>query len=310
MRTTISDDDPFAVLEDPRIATVRRRLYGAVNRQNLSIIRHFLPHTMSHLRRRFMPFSENEMAGFYADKYIAIIEDQGAFAYLTARALRARTVVEFGTSFGLSTLWLAAAVRANGGGRVVTTEIVPDKARIARRNFEDAGLADLIEVREGEARNIPCADNCAVRSIEALLQGRRLRQSHHGRRADQCAACETEDLPPDRRRDSLAGHAMHERVARHGGGRSEYQRQCDPQDRGAQHGKQKRQNAERCCASNEADNSGSEPSGSGAIGEARNGKRQHERQRVDRQRMGEDAHHADQHDGCDDQCDHVRFLDR
>lgn len=144
-------DDPFAVLEDARVATVLRRLYGEANRQHLSIIRHFLPHTLSYLRRRFMPFSENEMSGFYADKYIAIVEDQGAFAYLTARALRARTVVEFGTSFGLSTLWLAAAVRANGGGRVVTTEIVPDKARIARQHFEEAGLADLIDVREGDA---------------------------------------------------------------------------------------------------------------------------------------------------------------
>lgn len=149
--TTLPRDDPFAVLEDARVATVLRRLYSEANRQHFSIIRHFLPHTLSYLRERFMPFSESEMGDFYADKYIAIIEDQGAFAYLTLRALRARTVVEFGTSFGLSTLWLAAAVRANGGGRVVTTEIMPDKARIAQRNFEEAGLADLIDVREGDA---------------------------------------------------------------------------------------------------------------------------------------------------------------
>ena len=63
---------------------------------------------VSFLRQRFMPFSESEMGGFYADKYIAIVEDQGAFCYLTARTLRARTIVEFGTSFGLSMLWLAA----------------------------------------------------------------------------------------------------------------------------------------------------------------------------------------------------------
>ncbi|MCO5131401.1 MAG: class I SAM-dependent methyltransferase [Xanthobacteraceae bacterium] len=156
--TTLPDDDPFAVLEDARVATVLRRLYSEANRQHLSIIGHFLPHALSYLRRRFIPFADSEMDGFYADKYIAIIEDQGAFAYLTARALRARTVVEFGTSFGLSTLWLAAAVRANGGGRVVTTEIVPAKARVARRNFEDAGLADLIDVREGNAIESLAAD--------------------------------------------------------------------------------------------------------------------------------------------------------
>lgn len=149
--TTPIRDDPFAVLEDTRVATVLRKLYSEANRQHLSIIRHFLPHVLSYIRRRFIPFAESEMGEFYADKYIAIIEDQGAFAYLTARALRARTVVEFGTSFGLSTRGLAAAVRANGGGRVVTTEVVPEKARVARRNFEDAGLADLIEVREEDA---------------------------------------------------------------------------------------------------------------------------------------------------------------
>lgn len=114
--TTLPDDDPFTVLEDARVATVLWRLYSEANRQHLSIIRHFLPHALTYLRRRFMPFSENDMSEFYADKYIAI----------------------------------AAAVRANGGGRVVTTEIVPDKARIARRNFEEAGLADLIDVREGD----------------------------------------------------------------------------------------------------------------------------------------------------------------
>ncbi|HWM82032.1 MAG TPA: hypothetical protein VNQ56_08195 [Pseudolabrys sp.] len=84
--TTPIRDDPFAVLEDARIATVLRRLHGEANRQHLSIIRHFLPHVLSYVRRRFIPFAENEMAGFYADKYIAIIEAQGAFAYLTARA--------------------------------------------------------------------------------------------------------------------------------------------------------------------------------------------------------------------------------
>ena len=156
--TTPIHDVPFAVLEDARVATVLRRLHSEANRQHLSVIRHFLPHTLSYLRRRFIPFAENEMGGFYADKYIAIIEDQGAFAYLTARALRARTVVEFGTSFGLSTLWLAAAVRANGGGRVGAAEVVPVKASIARHNFEDAGLADLIDVREGDAIESLAAD--------------------------------------------------------------------------------------------------------------------------------------------------------
>ena len=64
----------------------------------------------------------------------------------------ARSVVEYGTSFGVSTLHLAAAVRDNGGGKVITTELQPEKAVAAQHNFTEAGLADLIEVRTGDAR--------------------------------------------------------------------------------------------------------------------------------------------------------------
>lgn len=143
--------DPLAVIENERIAAVLRRLYKEANRQHFAVVRHLSRHAWSFMRGKAVAFPMSEMAGFWGDKYIAIMEPQGAFCYLTARALSARTVVEFGTSFGISTLWLAAAVKANGGGRVVTTEIVPEKAATARRNFEEAGVADLIDLRVGDA---------------------------------------------------------------------------------------------------------------------------------------------------------------
>lgn len=71
--------------------------------------------------------------------------------YLLARAVRARTVVEFGTSFGISTIYLALAVRDNGGGRVIGTEYVPAKAASARHNLRRAGLEAWVDVREGDA---------------------------------------------------------------------------------------------------------------------------------------------------------------
>jgi predicted O-methyltransferase YrrM len=64
----------------------------------------------------------------------------------------ARRIVEVGTSHGVSTLYLAAAVRENGGGLVIGTEHEPAKARIARSHFVEAGLADVIELREGDLR--------------------------------------------------------------------------------------------------------------------------------------------------------------
>jgi predicted O-methyltransferase YrrM len=82
---------------------------------------------------------------------LAVSPETGTLLYMLARHSRAVSVVEFGTSFGLSTLHLAAAVRDNGGGTVITSEFEPSKVGRARRNFADAGLDYLIVIREGDA---------------------------------------------------------------------------------------------------------------------------------------------------------------
>ena len=83
--------------------------------------------------------------------YIPIEREFGTLLYVLACARHASTIVEFGTSFGLSTIQLAAALRDNGGGRLVSTELVPSKAEAARTNLEAAGLSDLVEIRLGDA---------------------------------------------------------------------------------------------------------------------------------------------------------------
>ena len=77
---------------------------------------------------------------YMADKLVALEPSKAEFCHLMCRALRARRVVEVGTSFGVSTLYLADAVRANGGGVVIGTEHEPAKAAAARANFAEAGL--------------------------------------------------------------------------------------------------------------------------------------------------------------------------
>jgi predicted O-methyltransferase YrrM len=86
------------------------------------------------------------------DIIMSVSREGGQLLYLLTRATKARTVVEFGTSFGISTLYLASAVRDNGGGQVVTTELQADKARRARENLVAAGLGDLVDLRVGDAR--------------------------------------------------------------------------------------------------------------------------------------------------------------
>ena len=94
----------------------------------------------------------------YADLYsrakdipLAVSRETGALLYMLARSSRARCIVEFGTSFGVSTLHLAAAVRDNGGGRLITSEFEPSKVARAQANIATGGLADLVEIRAGDA---------------------------------------------------------------------------------------------------------------------------------------------------------------
>jgi predicted O-methyltransferase YrrM len=82
---------------------------------------------------------------------LAVSRETGTLLYMLARSGSARTIVEFGTSFGISTLHLAAALRDNGGGHLITTEFEPSKVARARHNLAAGGLNDLVEIREGDA---------------------------------------------------------------------------------------------------------------------------------------------------------------
>src|ERR1700722_14018490 len=89
--------------------------------------------------------------GLLKDQPLAVSRDTGTLLYMLARAIGARSIVEFGTSFGISTLHLAAALRDNGGGRLIGSEFEPSKIQRARENLTDGGLSDLAEIREGDA---------------------------------------------------------------------------------------------------------------------------------------------------------------
>jgi predicted O-methyltransferase YrrM len=89
--------------------------------------------------------------GRLKDIPLPVSRETGVLLYLLARSSGARAIVEFGTSFGISTIHLAAALRDNGGGRLITSEFEPSKVVRARKNLSDAGLVELVEFREGDA---------------------------------------------------------------------------------------------------------------------------------------------------------------
>ena len=93
-----------------------------------------------------------ERSEAFADYYLPISAEAGKLLYALTRAIRPETVVEFGTSFGISTIYLAAAVTDNGTGHVLTTELSARKAEAARSNLQQAGVGDAVTILVGDAR--------------------------------------------------------------------------------------------------------------------------------------------------------------
>ncbi|TNY37617.1 O-methyltransferase [Thermomonospora catenispora] len=133
----------ISTLADPRVANALDRMFTAADRDKEVMARADLD--------AFAAMTTRERVDAAADVYMPVSEAGGRLLYALVRAARPATVVEFGTSFGISTLFLAAAVRDNGIGRVVTTELSPDKIAAARRTFAETGLDDVITVLEGDA---------------------------------------------------------------------------------------------------------------------------------------------------------------
>ena len=143
-----------SLLADPRAEAVLGRLREQDERQSSSMKEHVGSQLRAHRNdgSRYLQVDTE----FYRDKVVALDPDKCDFIYLQCRALQARRVVEVGTSFGVSTIYLAAAVRDNARvngneGVVIATENEPSKAAAAKQNFIEAGLAQVVEMREGDA---------------------------------------------------------------------------------------------------------------------------------------------------------------
>lgn len=109
---------------------------------------------MSHDERGRLMRSKTEYREFYGrlkDLWLPVSRQTGELLYMLARSGGATNVVEFGTSFGISTLYLAAALRDNGGGHLISSEFETSKVARANQNLKEAGLIDLVEIREGDA---------------------------------------------------------------------------------------------------------------------------------------------------------------
>lgn len=130
-------------LQNPKVATALDRMYTATKNQ-MSLLRE----KVGELDR---PMTTQQRTEALSEFYIPVTPEAGRLLYALVRATRPTTVVEFGMSFGISAIHLAAAVRDNGNGRVVTTELSETKIATAKKTFAETGLDDVITILEGDA---------------------------------------------------------------------------------------------------------------------------------------------------------------
>jgi predicted O-methyltransferase YrrM len=102
--------------------------------------------------RPFTDAPAQERSDALSDVFMPISPKCGDLLYALTRAARPQTVVEFGTSFGISTIYLAAAIADNGTGRIISTELSTHKVAAAQANLKEAGLGEHVSIRPGDAR--------------------------------------------------------------------------------------------------------------------------------------------------------------
>ncbi len=145
--------DMASPLNDPKLEAQLDRLHAQSDAQVEEIDAYYARRAQEGTLDKEGSF-DDDMHRFFSDKMVALDREKAEFCYQLCRSLRATRVVEAGTSFGVSTLYLAAAVRDNqvDNGVVIGTEHYPKKAEVARENFKEAGLSEFIELREGDLR--------------------------------------------------------------------------------------------------------------------------------------------------------------
>ncbi|MBS0220772.1 MAG: DUF1442 domain-containing protein [Proteobacteria bacterium] len=145
----------MSVLQDPQLEQRLAALHAKSDRQ-LETLKQYRAERTEHPNT-----SESDEAArtksFLSDKLVALDRDKAEFCYQLLRVTGARRAVEIGTSYGVSTLYLAAALRDNiraagGSALVIGTEYESEKATAARNEFAKAGLSGFIQLLEGDLR--------------------------------------------------------------------------------------------------------------------------------------------------------------
>lgn len=175
---------PSALVSSPKVAVLLKKLHGESEAQDssFSVVLFWLRKkitTMIFGSRKWNSADDD----FMRDKYICLEADKSEFVYLLARTTGALNIVEAGTSFGVSTIYLALAAGQNAaantsgsitpgqGAQVFATENEPTKAKKAREHWKEAGeeVEPWITLLEGDLRETLPEQMRNVDQIDMIL---------------------------------------------------------------------------------------------------------------------------------------------
>ncbi len=128
-------------LHQPHVARVLEHMHSKADRVDPPLL------------ERAAAMAGAERAAALSEAFIPVDREAGRLLYTLVRNARPGVTVEFGTSFGISTIYMAAAVKDRGSaGKVVTTELNENKAERAAEFIAEAKLSEFVELRRGDAR--------------------------------------------------------------------------------------------------------------------------------------------------------------
>ena len=130
----------------PEVQNVLERLHALADSRDESIIQQVRGNEAA-----WNAATSEQKAALLQEALLPVDRHAGRFLYAVARSISAKRIVEFGTSFGVSTIYFAAAVRDNGGGLVVGSELEASKVARANQHLAEAGLSQFAEIRAGDA---------------------------------------------------------------------------------------------------------------------------------------------------------------
>jgi len=136
-------------LDTPAVAAVLEKLHQSAKMDHAKFAFRMLPYLFQKLLGRNPSFTDQYHK--MPDLSLQFSPEHGIITYNTARSIHARRIIEFGTAFGFSTIYLASAMKDNGGGIVIGSEFVKEKAQKAEENLKAAGLAKYADIRRGDA---------------------------------------------------------------------------------------------------------------------------------------------------------------